>query len=92
MAGADIFILPSHREGFGSTVIEAAATGIPAIASRIYGLTDAVQDGETGYLRVFEVSPKGDGPKQIAFLAGFGEWRPDHFKRIANIDVGILHG
>ncbi len=50
MAGADVFILPSHREGFGSTVIEAAATGVPAIASRIYGLTDAVQDGETGIL------------------------------------------
>jgi glycosyltransferase involved in cell wall biosynthesis len=50
MAAADIFVLPSHREGFGSTVIEAAACGLPAVASRIYGLTDAVVDGETGLL------------------------------------------
>ena len=50
MAAADVFVLPSHREGFGSTVIEAAACGLPTVASRIYGLTDAVVDGETGLL------------------------------------------
>ena len=50
MAAADIFVLPSHREGFGSSVIEAGACGIPAVASRIYGLTDAVVHGHTGLL------------------------------------------
>ncbi len=52
MAAADIFCLPSYREGFGSVIIEAAAAGVPAVASRIYGLTDAVDDGETGLLHV----------------------------------------
>lgn len=50
MAAADVLCLPSYREGFGSVVIEAAAVGIPAIASRIYGISDAVVDGETGLL------------------------------------------
>lgn len=50
MAAADVLCLPSYREGFGSVVIEAAAVGIPTIASRIYGLTDAVVEGETGML------------------------------------------
>jgi glycosyltransferase involved in cell wall biosynthesis len=55
MAAADIFCLPSYREGFGMVVIEAAAAGLPAVASRIYGITDAVVDGQTGLLH-----PPGD--------------------------------
>ncbi len=48
MSAADVLCLPSHREGFGTVIIEAAAVGIPAIGSRIYGLTDAIVEGETG--------------------------------------------
>ena len=50
MAAADIFCLPSYREGFGSVLIEAAAAGVPALASNIYGITDAVVNGRTGML------------------------------------------
>lgn len=50
MAAADIFCLPSYREGFGITIIEAAACCLPAVASRIYGITDAVEEGKTGLL------------------------------------------
>jgi glycosyltransferase involved in cell wall biosynthesis len=42
--------LPSYREGFGMTIIESAACGIPTVASKIYGITDAVTDGRTGLL------------------------------------------
>jgi len=50
MAAADVFVMPSYREGFGSSVIEAAACGLPAIGSAIYGLSDAIEDGHTGVL------------------------------------------
>lgn len=50
MAAADVFCLPSHREGFGSVILEAAATGTPAIGSNIYGITDAIVNGVTGLL------------------------------------------
>ncbi len=50
LAAADVLCVPSHREGFGSVLIGAAAAGVPAVASRIYGVVDAVVDGETGLL------------------------------------------
>ncbi len=50
MAAADVFCLPSYREGFGTVIIEAGAVGIPCVASRIYGVTDAVEENVTGLL------------------------------------------
>jgi glycosyltransferase involved in cell wall biosynthesis len=55
MSAADVMCLPSHREGFGMVVLEAAAAGIPTIGSRITGVIDAIEDGETGLFH-----PKGD--------------------------------
>jgi glycosyltransferase involved in cell wall biosynthesis len=47
---SDIICLPSYREGFGSVIIDAAATGIPAIGSDIYGIRDAIENEKTGIL------------------------------------------
>lgn len=50
MAASDFLCLPSYREGFGMVLLEAAATGLPTIGSRIYGISDAIVDGHTGLL------------------------------------------
>lgn len=60
MSAADFLVLPSYREGFNTTIIEAAACGIPAIGSRIYGIIDAIEEGKTGLL----VEPRN--PEQLA--------------------------
>ena len=48
LQAGDIFVLPTYREGFGSSVIEASALGLPVICSDVYGVMDAMVDGETG--------------------------------------------
>jgi glycosyltransferase involved in cell wall biosynthesis len=50
LAASDLLCLPSHREGFGMVIIEAAAVGVPAIGTRIHGITDAIEDRQTGFL------------------------------------------
>lgn len=44
----DVFTLPTWREGFGTSVLEAASTGLPCICTNAYGVLDAYVDGETG--------------------------------------------
>jgi glycosyltransferase involved in cell wall biosynthesis len=47
---ATVNVLPSHREGFGAVLLEAAAMGVPSVASRVTGCIDAIVDGVTGTL------------------------------------------
>jgi len=47
---ADVCVVPSYYESFGLVAVEAMACGVPVIASRVGGLTETVQDGQTGYL------------------------------------------
>ena len=44
----DVFCLPSYREGFGTSVIEASSCKLAIICSDTYGLRDTIIDGETG--------------------------------------------
>jgi glycosyltransferase involved in cell wall biosynthesis len=43
-------LFPSPKEGWGITIVEAAACGTPSLASDSPGLRDSVRHGETGYL------------------------------------------
>jgi glycosyltransferase involved in cell wall biosynthesis len=74
MAIADVFCLPSYREGFGSVIIEAAAMGLPSVASKVVGLVDAVVDGETGLL----VSAKDELALKQALLRMISEPKIRH--------------
>ena len=46
----DLFVLPSVSEGLGTVLLEAAAAGIPIIATRVGGIPDIIQNGKHGLL------------------------------------------
>lgn len=49
-AGADIYVWPSVREAYGMALLEAQASGLPAVAGNVGGVPDILRDGETGLL------------------------------------------
>lgn len=51
------FVFPTHREGLGKVLLEAAAAGVPVVSTRVTGVVDIIQDGLNGIL-----VPPGDAP------------------------------
>ena len=50
LKSSDIFIRPSLSEGFGVSFIEAYASRVPVVATRVGGIADFLEDGKTGYV------------------------------------------
>jgi N-acetyl-alpha-D-glucosaminyl L-malate synthase BshA len=63
LASADLFLLPSDRESFGLSALEALACGVPALGYDVGGIREVVKNGVTGALL-----PVGD----VDGLADFG--------------------
>jgi glycosyltransferase involved in cell wall biosynthesis len=59
-SAADVLLLPTRREGFGTVVLEAAAAGVPTVGSDVTGVRDAIEAGVTGVL----VAP--ESPREFA--------------------------
>jgi len=60
MQSLDLFVLPSLGEGTSNTILEAMASGLPVVATRVGGNLELVTEGETGFL-----VPPGD-PDRMA--------------------------
>jgi sugar transferase (PEP-CTERM/EpsH1 system associated) len=75
MRGFSVFVLPSLAEGISNTILEAMATGLPVIATRVGGNAELVVDGETGFL----VPPRD--PSAIAERLAYYRSHPDVLAR-----------
>lgn len=50
LGGLDLFVLPTHEEALGTAFLEAQATGVPVIGTRVGGVPETIQEDETGWL------------------------------------------
>ncbi|HZV90547.1 MAG TPA: glycosyltransferase, partial [Candidatus Nitrosocosmicus sp.] len=78
---AQVAVNPSPKEGWGLTVIEANACGVPVVASRSPGLIESVRDRETGLL-----VPHGD---HRALAAGLVQLLTDRDLRLEQARAAI---
>jgi glycosyltransferase involved in cell wall biosynthesis len=103
-AAADVFVLPSIHEPFGIVVLEAWSATKPVVVSRVGGLVDLIEDGQTGLMadphepRSFADAVTrllGDGPF-AAGLARAGREKVESFgwqsttSRIAEVYESVL--
>ncbi|UCG52508.1 MAG: glycosyltransferase family 4 protein [Candidatus Latescibacterota bacterium] len=68
-----LFLNASPKEGWGLTVVEANACGLPVVASRRPGLQDSVKDGQTGYLVEYG-DPRAFADKALELLEDREKW------------------
>jgi sugar transferase (PEP-CTERM/EpsH1 system associated) len=66
MRALDCFVLPSQAEGISNTILEAMASALPVIATRVGGNAELVEDGLTGRL-----APAGDASALAARMLGY---------------------
>jgi colanic acid/amylovoran biosynthesis glycosyltransferase len=63
--GFDVFLMPSLLEGLPHALLEAMASGVPPIASRVGGIPEVITNANTGWL-----IPEGDRDGFLSAMAG----------------------
>ena len=91
LAASDLFVLPSHEEGFSNVILEGMAAGLPVVATKVGGNSEAVVDGMTGWL-VPRQNPKVMAEKIVDLLKdphkarSWGEKGKERVKRFFTVE------
>lgn len=85
LAMSDVFILPSDSEALPTVLIEAGAMGLPAVATRVGGIPEIVQDSKTGVL----IQPQN--PQQLADALQRLLNAPDELQRMGDAAREFVH-
>ncbi len=72
-AASDVLVLASRREAYGMVIGEALARGLPVIATRVGGVTEALGDSDDGEVAGLLVAPDST----TAFAAALRKWLTD---------------
>lgn len=89
LKAADLLLLPSQMESFGMVALEAMASGVPVVASRVGGLPEVVEHGVTGFL-----APVGDVEKMAEYslrILSECRGRKEFAKRALERAVGLFN-
>jgi len=81
---ADIFVFPTRKDHMGMVLTEAAASGLPIVATDVGGVNEAVRDGENGTLLPYRAGP-GEWSDAIADLIGNTDKRRRYGRRSREI-------
>jgi glycosyltransferase involved in cell wall biosynthesis len=80
LQAADLFVLPSATEGLPLALVEAMACGTPAVASRVGGIPEILEENVTGLM----IEPTGVAPLAEALHAALARsWDPERIRRAA---------
>ena len=85
MNAADAFVLSSTVEGLPTVLLEAAASGLPCVATAVGGVSEAVIPDRTGYL-----VPPGDAPALAAAMTRMASAARGEMSRGAR-EFAIVH-
>jgi glycosyltransferase involved in cell wall biosynthesis len=91
LAASDLAALPSHEEGFSNVILESMAAGLPVVATRVGGNSEAVVDGVTGWL-VPPQNPKVMAEKIVDLLKdphkarSWGDKGKERVKRLFSVE------
>lgn len=98
LKASDLFVFPSLQEGLPMALMEAMASGLPIVCSRIRGNVDLIEDGENGYL----CDPGSDEEFTVKILTIYENNQKNHkiladighvnLNRIKNFNIKRLFG